>query len=124
MNRIGGGIFVGVPARAGERVVWKVFAGRKQGRLARGGRLQVTTERLVFTPHRFDAALGGHARAIELRDIASVTKAKRTFPGDFHSGGLRDRLCVTLHNEESELFVVNHLDAVVEKIQQAANESG
>ena len=102
----------------GETVQWRIACNRQQGGLARGGLLWLTSEALVFEPHRFDARTGGQGRRIPLRDIAEVTVSAG---GDAPSlsGGLRPRLRLDLRNGEVELLLVNKIMTRLREIQVA-----
>lgn len=71
-----------------------------------GGRLFLTTHRLVFEPNTVDAALAGRPWAAALEDIdhAGVTGIDLS---QFFGGGLRRRLMVVFEDGTDALFVVN-----------------
>ena len=101
----------------GETEVFSIFGNRTQSaNRAVGGKLFVTDRRLLFTPHLFDYALGGQRREIFFTDIANVSA--QTAGGDAFGGGLRNRLRIDLRDGTAELFVVNKLDQVIEKLQK------
>jgi len=117
------GIFGGKPRLdQAEAVVWQQLANRTQsaGR-AVGGRLFLTSTRLLFEPNRVDAATGGENWSAPLTDIKSVGKQSRD--GNPLSGGLRDRLRLTLADGSAELFVVNRLDKVIGVVQDAVGQA-
>lgn len=80
-----------------------------------GGRLYFTNTRLIFQPHRLDAATGGHLWSAPLTLIDHVTEEAPD--GKLFSGGLRTRLRLDLSDGVSELFVVNGVDDAVRQIQ-------
>jgi hypothetical protein len=104
--------------RSGEQVILKRAANRTVGSLAVGGRLFLTTERLVFVPHAFERLLGRSSAWIELPAIAEVGAEPRT--GGLFDGGLRSRLRVARDTGEKELFVVGDIGELVESISEAA----
>jgi hypothetical protein len=111
------GIWVGSPLLEGvEKLRWKRAANHTQGNRAVGGRLFMTNQRLIFQPNRLDAATKGLQWSVRLRDVQSVGKEDRDM--NPFSGGLRNRLRV--HDAHgSELFVVRHLDEVIELLETA-----
>jgi hypothetical protein len=104
----------------GETVTWSRRANRFQGSRGVGGRLVLTDRRLLFAPHRFDAALAGSWWEAELDQVSSVGVERR---GSAHKallgGGLRRRLRVQTEAGEDELFLVNKLDQVLESLTEA-----
>ena len=109
------GAFVARPKlRQGESVEESVFANRVQGGRAIGGKLFITNDRLLFVPHRIDKLLGGEVVAIELARTASIEAAVPD--GSFFTGGHRRRLEVRNREGRAEMFVVNHVDAVAQRI--------
>jgi hypothetical protein len=112
-----------VPARimleaCGGMSEWSCRANRTQSGLrAVGGKLTLAAGRLEFRPHGFDSSLGGQTWGADLADIHAVDKEARSWnPFD---GGMRTRLRVETA-DGSELFLVNRLDSVIERIRAAA----
>lgn len=102
---------------AGETLLERWRANRTQhSQRAVGGHLHLTDRRLLFEPHAFDASLAGRTVSVPLADISDVTRVPRDLR-DFFGGGLRARLAVVTPHE-THLFVVNGLDAKVERIQE------
>jgi hypothetical protein len=104
----------------GESVTWSRRANRFQGSRAVGGRLALTDRRLMFAPHRFDAALVGkrwEARLGEIR-TAGVEPRGSSVKGLF-GGGMRKRLRVRTAAGDEEHFLVNKLDQVLESLEEA-----
>lgn len=97
---------------------WEYRANHTQGRFrAVGGRLRLSGGLLEFRPHGFDKALAGRQWSAELARIRAVGAEPRTWnPLD---GGLRERLRVELDDGSVELFVVNRLGEVRERIESA-----
>src|SRR5665647_1413536 len=68
-------------------------ANRAQGKRAVGGRLHVTTQRLLFLPNVIDARLGGKPWSCALAEVGNVCVEPGRFAlTELFSGGLRDRL--------------------------------
>ena len=119
MTRIGGGLFASKPTREGESVLWSVRANRQQGsRRAVGGRFHLTTERLVFTPHLLDAALGGRPWVAERSEIVRISKEPRD-ASKLLGGGLRGRLRIEIQEEPPKFFVVNELNEVINRLRES-----
>lgn len=97
-------------------------ANRTQGsRRSVGGRLFLTSQRIVFLPHLLDATLGGAPWLSDRSSIVALAKEPRG--RERLAGGLRDRLKLVLSNAEDELFVVRDVDRVIEELTSAL-ESG
>ncbi len=117
MGQIGGWWLAGYEELPGEVEVWSCLANRTQNWRAVGGKLFLTNQRVVFCPHRFDYVLGGQGWAGSLNDIDGFgEEAPNSEP---FSGGLRTRLAINLRNGTKELFVVNQLGPVIERLQSA-----
>lgn len=84
-----------------------------------GGRLFLTTHRLLFEPNAFDAATGGQPWAAPLVQVAhaGVTKVDLS---QFFGGGLRRRLVVVFTDGSEALFVVNGAASKAAAITAAA----
>ena len=97
---------------SGESIRESWLANRTQSQCrAVGGRLHLTTHKLAFIPHVFDAALAGQSWSVPLTRIARVGLQ----PGEFSfahlfDGGLRTRLRVETDSGSHELFVVHRPD--------------
>ena len=104
-------------AEEGEIVLWHIPANQTQGSLARGGRLYLTNQRLLFCPHLVDYVLRGKRWAARLDAIVVIDKQRK----DFHplSGGVVDRLRITGRDGESALFVVWNVDEVINRLRAA-----
>ena len=118
MSRIGGWWLRSEETREGETVLFSINANRKQGGRGVGGRLHVTTERLVFTPHLLDAAFWGETWIGKRSEVVQITK-EPPGPGDTFAGGMRARLRIELRGEPPQLFVVNKLDEVIQRLRAA-----
>ena len=123
MKRLGGGWLAAEPMLDGEEPVasWGVNRTQSEKR-AVGGKLWVTTHRLVFLPHRLDAATGGQKWVAPRSEVVSV--GRQGAGGDSLGGGLRARLQLTLGNGDRQLFVVNKLDRVVAELSAALGLAG
>src|SRR3954454_5953576 len=94
--------FRDLPLLPGERLVWQVACNWQQRRVARGGRLGLTSQALIFEPNRIDGLMGGKSRRLPLTDIASVAMESGGVPNSPMSGGIRRRMRLTLTNGASE----------------------
>jgi hypothetical protein len=97
---------------------WSCRANRTQSAFrAVGGQLALEEDRLEFQPHGFDKALAGREWSVPLASIRSVgTEPRGINP---FSGALRERLRVEAEDGSVELFVVNELDSVRQRIEGA-----
>jgi len=82
-----------------------------------GGTLVLSEADLEFRPNRVDAATGGKAWSAELAQIRSVGKEKRG--RNPFNGSIRERLRVETADGAVELFVVNRLEQVTDRIRRA-----
>jgi hypothetical protein len=111
------GVWVPDPGlEQGEELRWQRGANRTQGSRAIGGRLFLTSWRLVFMPNRLDALLGARPWAAPLAAVRGVGVQPRD--GNAFSGGLRSRLRLDF-DHGPELFVINNLDDVVAMLRAA-----
>lgn len=107
---------------AGEVVRWCVRANRQQsGWRAVGGELCVTNYRIVFTPNRVDIRLRGRPWSSGFQDLASVGIEPRG--AQPFSGAWRQRLRVVMTDGTVELFVVDDVASVVERMRAMAASS-
>ena len=122
------GWWVSAPMLArGESVRWSVFANREQSANRQvGGRLFVTTTRLLFEPNRFDSLTGGRPWRLRFDDIAQVEvlPARLTVPFLGRAAANRRRLKVVGIDETIDCFVVNHVAAVVERLAELTSAIG
>lgn len=110
----------------GEELRISLAANRTQnGRRAVGGKLFVTSNRLAFRPHDFDAALCGRSATVPLSDVASVgvepatrdvATALRNPLATLFGGALTDRLRIETTDGREELFVVGDERGLVDRI--------
>lgn len=99
-----------------EEVKWSGAANHTRGRTAVGGRLDLTTERIIFTPNRFESLLGRRAWTRPLSEIVDVA-LQGPRPSQAIGGGLRTRVEVAWNDGSAELFVVGRPDECVARIQ-------
>jgi hypothetical protein len=97
---------------------WSCRANRTQSTFrAVGGQLALEEDRLEFRPHGFDRALAGKGWSLPLASIRSVgTEPRGMNP---FNGALRERLRVEAEDGSVELFVVNDLGEVRQRIERA-----
>ncbi len=102
----------------GDTGEWSCRANRTQSAFrAVGGRLVLEGDRLEFRPHGVDRALSGKGWSTPLSAIRSVgTEPRGLNP---FSGALRERLRIEVDDGTVELFVVNKLGEVRERIEGA-----
>lgn len=114
MGSIGSWYVRSVPSDPDEEVLASFSANylRADGRPL-GGKLYVTSERVVFTPHLIDAWIGGDGYQEVLPEILSVS---RTQPDD---EGTRDRLQLIDTSDRETQFIVHDLEAARETIDTA-----
>ena len=108
------------PLQPGEVVQDSWLANHTQhAQRAVGGRLFLTSQRLLFEPNSFDAALAGQPWAAPLANVdhAGVTGIDLS---QFFGGGLRRRLVVVFTDGSDALFVVNGASRKAAAITAAA----
>jgi hypothetical protein len=103
----------------GESLVWQVACNWQQRGVARGGRLGLTSQALIFEPNRLDGLMGGKARRVALTDIASVAIESGGVPKSPLSGGIRRRMRLNLTGGASELLLVSDLDSRIRDVEAA-----
>lgn len=96
----------------GDAIAWSTLANRDQNGRAVGGKIYLSKRSLFFEPHLVDRLTAGRSWSCNLDEISGVSTVGRDM--NPFSGGLRDRLLITLRGGASEKFVVRHLDNVVE----------
>lgn len=116
MGRIGSWYLKRVPAEPNEEVIASYSANfLRQDARPLGGKLYVTTNRVIFTPHLIDALLSGERYEIALGDVLEV-KSHRPTGTDRYGAGKKERLLVRTTTDEEAAFIVNKLEAAVERI--------
>jgi hypothetical protein len=104
----------------GESPIAAWNANRFQGSRAVGGKLFLTQRRLLFTPHRIDTLLRGQPWEARLDEPATAgIEPRASGKKAGFGGGLRKRLRIRSAGGAEELFVVNKLDEVLARIQEA-----
>jgi hypothetical protein len=105
-----------------ESVLWTAGANRQQTlNRSVGGRLFLTEERLIFHPNRVDVLLSGEpwfALLSEIREI-DMSPRRATVPFLGQTAANRNRLKVVQVSGDVDLFVVNHLASVIERLTSA-----
>jgi hypothetical protein len=102
----------------GERLVWQLACNWQQGGIARGGRLGLTSQALIFEPNRLDRLMGGKSRRVPLAEIASVGVESGGVKSPL-SGGMRRRMPLDLANGQRELLLVNDLETRIRDVEAA-----
>jgi hypothetical protein len=101
---------------------WSCRANRTQSAFrAVGGHVVLEGDRLEFRPHGFDRALAGKEWSVPLTAIRSVGAEPRGL--NPFSGAIRERLRIETEDGGVELFVVNKLAEVRERIDAAVAEA-
>jgi hypothetical protein len=122
-------------AQAGEQVVWSCFASRTEGfgeatEREIGGKLFLTDQRLLFSPHLLDYAQGGERWATPLDaickvDVQPLGEGRILITGRTSFGGaVRDRLRINLQNGNKEVFFVTCLKDKIQRISDAVAQAG
>lgn len=105
---------------ADERVLW-----RKPGsitlRTAVGGTLYVTSARILFVPNRLNTHRNRQVREWPLPAVQSVDVQGRDFTA--YTGGMHNRLRLTLATGEHLLFVIKGLGRSVAELQDIIGRS-
>lgn len=105
-----------------ETVIWRAACNWRQGKMARGGVLWLTSKALVFEPNRFDSWVGGESRRIGLAGITHVADERGSFSHwTPFGGGLRHRIRLDLANGGSEMLLLNRLDDRRRQIAKAVD---
>jgi hypothetical protein len=109
--------------RAGEYKVSTFFANHVQGDQGYGGRLSITSERLVFIPMAGSQANGGSRSEFDVRQLLVAEVASRGSGPRAGAGSFRRRLRVRTLSGDAEYFVVwrpKKLAGVVNGVLQGA----
>lgn len=118
----GMGLFFRSPKlQKNERVIFRLAANHEQADIARGGRLSLTSRRLVFNANRIDHRMGGRDWATPLDTVKGFGVADRAVKQAM-AGGLRRRLRVVLADGSEELFVVRDAEKAVQKLRQLIHD--
>lgn len=87
-----------------------------------GGKLYLTTHRILFCPHLIDAVFGGERLAIAHEDVERVRKIERGDPSladDDEGGGSAERLRLERVDGSHASFILTDLDAAVEEMRDS-----
>jgi len=89
-----------------------------------GGRLFVTFVRLLFEPNCVDALAGGRRWSMWLGNVRGfdVMAPRATVVRPWNLGSFRRRLRLVGIDGAVEMFVVNHVEAVVERLNAVLSE--
>jgi hypothetical protein len=122
------GWFVRAPfLRAGEKLEWNHTAARQASTFqAPGGRLFLTSTRLIHQPNRLGIGASGRPWSTPRSNISHLTVEPRrlTLPLFGMAAGMRNRLRVELGDGSAQLFVVNHLNKVLADLRsRLANDA-
>jgi hypothetical protein len=100
---------------------WDHGASRYQGRRAIGGRISVRRGVFEFAPHVFDRKTGGKPLSIGLGSVRSIERTARSWnPATFSP---RRCLQITTTDGTAEKFLVNRLDALIDRLQKAVEQA-
>jgi len=103
-----------------ETLLWSAFATRQKSRWRGiGGNLVLTDRHLAFVPHFLERFLRHVPMVWTLDQIDEVSIQRR---GSDLPAGIRNRLRIR-SGAESEVFLVNHLNDVVDRISTAVTQS-
>jgi hypothetical protein len=108
-----------------ETLQWAGAASREQSALRyTGGRLFLTSDRLIFQQNRLDALTGGRSWATGLENVTNVgvEPSVPTVPFLGLAARNRKRLRVDLRDDDVEVFMINHLTTIVPMLTAALNE--
>ena len=89
-----------------------------------GGKLYLTDRRLLFSPHKLDAVLGGERTTIELDSVVDVSTLERGTGPEDEPGRSADRLLVECADDSTHSFVVGKPETVADEIVTAITERG
>lgn len=84
------------------------LANHKASMVARGGKLFLTTKRLIFIPNILERLFNARAYTFELNDVENVEIAKAKL-SDILGGGAKRRLKI-IYKGKVHYFVLNKLD--------------
>lgn len=109
----------GESERQSEQPLFTRLASRQRGRLTHGGRLIVTRTHLLFRPSWIERELFRvGAFSTTWSEVSEISVVARDMRLSSLPAGVRRRLQVTLHDGRREVFIVNQVDAVVQKLHE------
>jgi hypothetical protein len=106
----------------GESIAWSKLANREQSDLRQvGGRLFVTTRRVVFEPNIVDRVTRGERWEASTAAVLTVETlpAAPAMPVLGRAARLRTRLLLRLSDGQEEVFVINGVRAAVDELSAA-----
>ena len=106
-----------------ERLLWSVAANHDQADRAIGGKLFVTSRRLVFTANRIEARMRGIDWEAPLETFRDCGVADRDLKKTL-AGGMRRRLRLVLADGSEELFVVKDAEEAAKEIRRHGENRG
>lgn len=123
MGSIGSWYLKGIPARTNETVQAGFSANYlRKNKRPLGGKLYVTSERVIFTCHRIDAFFDGESFERDLGEIVAVGQM-RADSDDGYAGGGEPRLRMVDLNGEEGIFIVHKLPKAVSTIDNAVADA-
>jgi hypothetical protein len=106
-----------VDLAADEAIVQRWRANHTRGQIAVGGALWLTTQRLIFEPHRFESGVMGRSvwtcRLADVTDVGIAPRGCAPF-----TGAWRRRLAVRC-GPAADFFVISRVENVAEAIRNA-----
>lgn len=106
-----------------ERLRWQVACNWSQRGIARGGRLALTSQALVFEPNRLDGVTGGKAMRIPLNKVKSVSVEPGGLPRASPFGGIRPRMRLELIDGSTELILLNNLERRIADVRSLSGRT-
>ena len=100
----------------GEDLQFEILANHTQSKRAVGGKIFVTSERLLFAPNRLDSLTGGLTVDIAISTVLGATKSPPVYSlSEMFSGAFRSRLCLHTERDGDRFFVVNQLEKTIQR---------
>jgi hypothetical protein len=106
----------------GEEIVWQSLANHQQGHRAIGGKLLLTSERVIFQPHRLDTATGGQPWSCGRGSVVEVNVIDPP-AGSILSGGRRRSLGIETR-ERVEMFFVTQVELKLAVLKSSLKAPG
>jgi hypothetical protein len=99
---------------------WEHGASLYQGRRAIGGHIKVGRGKFEFAPHVLDRKTGGRSLSVDLSSITAVDRSERSWKLSTFS----PRQCLIIETSDglTAKFLVNRLDALVDRLRSAVDE--
>lgn len=106
-------------SRPDETVVGSYYVNHlRSDRRPLGGKLYLTNQRLLFSPHLVDALLGGEKFGIELEDVDRVTRIRADGDEDGTESGGPERLALERGDGRRDTFVVSDLETAIDDVRE------